>query len=84
IYSLYNGVKTTLANGLLEHGGESQKVAVARAFYRKCPVKIFDEPSSALDPIAEYEPHRLSSVKNVDCVLMLEQGRLIERGLIGS
>lgn len=41
--------------GTVLSGGESQKVAVARAFYRTCPIKIFDEPSSALDPIAEYE-----------------------------
>lgn len=41
--------------GAVLSGGESQKVAVARAFYRTCPIKIFDEPSSALDPIAEYE-----------------------------
>ena len=83
--------------GAVLSGGESQKVAVARAFYRTCPVKIFDEPSSALDPIAEYElfrsmiqdgkqntmifiSHRLSSVKNADYVLMLENGRISERG----
>lgn len=83
--------------GVVLSGGESQKLAVARAFYRRCPVKIFDEPSSALDPIAEYElfqsimqergentmifiSHRLSSVKNVDHVLMLEHGQLIEQG----
>lgn len=35
-------------------GGESQKVAVARAFYRQADILIMDEPSSALDPIAEY------------------------------
>lgn len=35
-------------------GGESQKVAVARAFYKDCPYAILDEPSANLDPIAEY------------------------------
>ena len=35
-------------------GGEGQKVAIARAFYRKADILIMDEPSSALDPIAEY------------------------------
>ena len=35
-------------------GGESQKVAIARAFYRQADILIMDEPSSALDPIAEY------------------------------
>ncbi|MCM1126995.1 MAG: ABC transporter ATP-binding protein/permease [Lachnospiraceae bacterium] len=102
IQQLPHGIHTMMTkefdeDGVVLSGGESQKVAVARAFYRKCPVKIFDEPSSALDPIAEYElfqsmmedgkqnamifiSHRLSSVKKADCVLMLERGRIIERG----
>lgn len=36
-------------------GGESQKVAVGRVFYKENPILILDEPSSALDPISEYE-----------------------------
>ena len=36
-------------------GGESQKVAIARVFARKYPIVIMDEPSSALDPVAEYK-----------------------------
>lgn len=36
-------------------GGESQKVAISRAFYKHADILIMDEPSSALDPIAEYE-----------------------------
>ena len=36
-------------------GGESQKVAISRAFYKDAQILIMDEPSSALDPIAEYE-----------------------------
>lgn len=36
-------------------GGESQKLAVARVFYKDCGLIILDEPSSALDPIAEYQ-----------------------------
>ena len=35
-------------------GGESQKVAIARVFARDYPLVIMDEPSSALDPMAEY------------------------------
>ena len=35
-------------------GGEAQKIATARAFYKDAPLIILDEPSSALDPIAEY------------------------------
>lgn len=36
-------------------GGESQKIAISRAFYKNADILIMDEPSSALDPIAEYE-----------------------------
>lgn len=42
-------------DGALLSGGEYQKIVVARAFVRNVPVKVFDEPSSALDPIAEFE-----------------------------
>lgn len=35
-------------------GGESQKLAVARGFFKNTNLIILDEPSSALDPIAEY------------------------------
>ena len=35
-------------------GGESQKVAISRVFARDYPIIIMDEPSSALDPMAEY------------------------------
>jgi len=41
-------------NGINLSGGEAQKVAIARAFYKDSPLIILDEPSSALDPIAEY------------------------------
>ena len=39
-------------------GGESQKIAIARVFARPFELIIMDEPSSALDPIAEYELNR--------------------------
>lgn len=42
-------------DGVVLSGGESQKIAVARTFVKEAPMKIFDEPSSALDPIAEFE-----------------------------
>ena len=42
-------------DGAVLSGGQSQKLAVARTFAQPAPVKIFDEPSSALDPIAEYD-----------------------------
>ncbi len=36
-------------------GGEAQKIALARALYKDAPIVILDEPTAALDPIAEYE-----------------------------
>lgn len=41
-------------NGVNLSGGEGQKLAVARVFYKDAHLIILDEPSSALDPIAEY------------------------------
>ena len=56
---LKNGTDTMLLRefddgGLSLSGGEGQKVAVARAFYKKCPFAILDEPSANLDPVSEY------------------------------
>ena len=42
-------------DGIILSGGQNQKLAAARTFAKPSPVKIFDEPSSALDPIAEFE-----------------------------
>ncbi len=58
--SLASGVNTRLTkefdeDGINLSGGEAQKVAIARTFYKYCPVIILDEPSSALDPISEYK-----------------------------
>ena len=60
ILALPDGLDTVMTkefdeNGAVLSGGETQKVAVARTFVRETPMKIFDEPSSALDPIAEYD-----------------------------
>ncbi|MDE7247586.1 MAG: ABC transporter ATP-binding protein/permease, partial [Lachnospiraceae bacterium] len=41
-------------DGVNLSGGEAQKVAIARTLYRKQNMIIMDEPSSALDPLAEY------------------------------
>ena len=58
--SFKKGMKTSLTRefdeeGVNLSGGESQKVAIARTFYKYCPVIILDEPSSALDPVSEYQ-----------------------------
>ncbi|MBO7632738.1 MAG: ABC transporter ATP-binding protein [Lachnospiraceae bacterium] len=58
VMSLPKGIDTILTHefddkGAVLSGGEFQKIVVARAFVKECPFKVFDEPSIALDPIAE-------------------------------
>ncbi len=60
IREMKDGLDTQLTTEIMEKGvnlsgGESQKLAIARVFYRKAGLMILDEPSSALDPIAEYQ-----------------------------
>ena len=43
------------SEGIEPSGGEAQKVAIARALYQNAPIVILDEPTAALDPVAEYE-----------------------------
>ena len=42
-------------NGVEISGGEAQKLALARALYRDAPFMVLDEPTAALDPVAEFE-----------------------------
>ena len=58
--SLENGLHTSLykdfdENGVELSGGEQQKLAIARAINKGAQMIIMDEPTAALDPIAEYE-----------------------------
>ena len=60
VNSLPAGLDTELTtefakDGVNLSGGESQKLAIARVFYKNAGLMILDEPSSALDPIAEYQ-----------------------------
>lgn len=63
VAKLPKGIDTRLfkifeEDGIEPSGGEQQKLAIARALYKKAPVLILDEPTAALDPIAEYEVYR--------------------------
>ena len=56
---LKNGTDTVLLRefddeGLSLSGGEAQKVAISRTFYKNCSFAILDEPSANLDPMSEY------------------------------
>ena len=42
-------------NGAEISGGEAQKIALARALYKDAPFIVLDEPTAALDPVAEAE-----------------------------
>lgn len=83
--------------GIVFSGGELQRLCIARAIANNSQVIVMDEPSSALDPIAESKlldtlnkmsenrltflvTHRLSNVCNVDEILLLNNGRIEERG----
>ncbi len=58
--SLPNGFQTHLFKKFNDDaielsGGESQKLAIARALYKNSPIVILDEPTAALDPLSEYD-----------------------------
>lgn len=60
INSLPNGINTTMLkaldeDGIILSGGETQKLMLARALYKDASIIILDEPTAALDPIAESE-----------------------------
>ena len=77
-------------------GGQSQRLALARNFYRDAPIMILDEPTSAIDALAESRifkrlfrqtgktliivSHRLTTVEKADVIYMMERGKVVERG----
>jgi ATP-binding cassette subfamily B protein len=80
---LNNGLSTELTReffdeGTILSGGESQKVAIARLFAKpgKLPLAILDEPSSALDPRAEYALNTAMAEKAKDSAIIFISHRL--------
>ncbi|MCR5502364.1 MAG: ABC transporter ATP-binding protein/permease [Lachnospiraceae bacterium] len=62
----------TRDDGVDLSGGESQKLAIARVFYQNAGLMILDEPSSALDPIAEYQlNHAMLTATNDRTVIFI-------------
>lgn len=77
-------------------GGQWQRLALARNFYRDSPIIILDEPTSAIDALAESRifnhlfvdkertvitiSHRLTTVEKADIIYMLDNGRIVECG----
>ena len=100
IESLEAGIKTYVTseyeNGVDFSGGERQKIAIARNYYKKNKIIILDEPSAALDALSEkklYEDildktddtvifisHRLSTTINCKKIFVLDKGKIVEHG----
>lgn len=76
-------------------GGQKQRISIARALAKKAPILVLDDSTSALDMETEHEiqlaltqvtstkiiiAHRISAVRNADEIIILEDGKIAERG----
>ncbi len=57
-------------------GGEAQKIALARVLYSSADIIILDEPSSALDPVAEYQLNKAVTELSGDKTVIIISHRL--------
>ncbi len=81
VCEMKDGLDTQLTTEIMERGvnlsgGESQKLAIARVFYQKAGLMILDEPSSALDPIAEYQLNHVMMEATKDKTVIFISHRL--------
>lgn len=79
--TLSSGLESQLTTEFSKDGvglssGEAQKVAIARVFARPFELVVMDEPSSALDPIAEYELNRSIAQNAADKTVIFISHRL--------
>ena len=77
-------------------GGQKQRLSIARALAKNAPILFLDDSTSALDMETEHEiqkelnqmegitkviiAHRISAVRHADEIVILEEGRVVERG----